>query len=173
MNKHFSIRTMAYQGLFAACIAICAWISIPFGEISFTMQTFALFLALFTLGGKGGTPAVLAYLLMGAVGFPVFSGFHGGLGILLGVTGGYLWGMAFAAFAYWLITFFFGKKAKLLAALLGLTVCYLCGTVWFIHISGVDAGWWFAVLKCVAPFVLPDVLKIILAYGLSRRIRLS
>ena len=67
-------------------MAVCAWISIPFGYIAFTMQTFAVMLALFTLGGKWGTASVFVYLLLGAVGLPVFSGFQGGLGVLLGVT---------------------------------------------------------------------------------------
>ena len=69
-------------------------------------KLFALFLALLTLGGKGATVSVLVYLALGAVGLPVFSGFRGGFGTLLGVTGGFLWGFAFGSILYWLLTAF-------------------------------------------------------------------
>ena len=82
-------RELARAALFAALIAICSWISIP-TAVPFTLQTFAVFLALGVLGGKLGTLSVAVYLLLGAVGLPVFAGFQGGLGALLGATGGYL-----------------------------------------------------------------------------------
>ena len=82
-------RDLARAALFAALIAICSWISIP-TAVPFTLQTFAVFLALGVLGGKLGTLSVAVYLLLGAVGLPVFAGFQGGLGALLGATGGYL-----------------------------------------------------------------------------------
>ena len=74
---------MVVCSLFSSLIAICAWISIPIGDIAFTLQTFAVFLALGTLGGKWGTVSILIYLALGAVGLPVFSGFQGGIGTLL------------------------------------------------------------------------------------------
>ena len=82
-------RDMALIALFAALIAICAWISIP-APVPFTLQTMAVFLAVGLLGGKRGTIAVAVYIMLGAVGLPVFSGFNGGIGALLGPTGGYL-----------------------------------------------------------------------------------
>ena len=78
---------MAYIGLFAVVIAICSWISIP-TVVPFTLQTFAVFLAVAVLGGKRGTLSVIVYVLLGAVGLPVFSGFKGGIGVLLNTTGG-------------------------------------------------------------------------------------
>lgn len=74
--------------VFAVLIAICSWISIPM-TVPFTLQTFAVFLAVGVLGGKRGSLAVLIYILLGAVGIPVFAGFSGGIGVLLGNTGGY------------------------------------------------------------------------------------
>lgn len=71
-------RKMVLASIFAAIMAVCAWISIPVLEIAFTMQTFAVFLALGVLGGKWGTVSILIYMLLGAVGMPVFSGFRGG-----------------------------------------------------------------------------------------------
>ena len=85
---------MAYIGLFAVVIAICSWISIP-TVVPFTLQTFAVFLAVAILGGKRGTLSVIVYVLLGADGLPVFSGFKGGFGVLLNTTGGYIIGFIF------------------------------------------------------------------------------
>ena len=73
---------MAYIALFAVLMAVCAWITVPLPKplVQFTMQTFAMFMALTTLGGRRGLYAMVVYLLLGAVGVPVFSGFRGGIG---------------------------------------------------------------------------------------------
>ena len=82
--RNNSIKALTQCALFAALIAICAWLALPGpGGISFTMQTFGAALALGLLGGKKGTAAVCVYLLLGVVGAPVFSGFRGGVGALL------------------------------------------------------------------------------------------
>ena len=100
---------MAYIGLFAVVIAICSWISIP-TVVPFTLQTFAVFLAVAVLGGKRGTLSVIVYVLLGAVGLPVFSGFKGGIGVLLNTTGGYIIGFIFSALLMWAFEKAFGKK---------------------------------------------------------------
>lgn len=82
-TQHQKIVAMVQIALFAAIIAVCSWIQIPM-TVPFTMQTFAVFCALATLGGKGGTISVLIYIVLGAVGVPVFAGFTGGVGILFG-----------------------------------------------------------------------------------------
>ena len=87
---------MAYIAMFAVVMAVCAWISIP-AAVPFTLQTLGVFLAVGMLGGKRGTLAVLIYLLLGAVGMPVFAGFNGGLGYMLGATGGYIVGFVLSA----------------------------------------------------------------------------
>ena len=97
--------------LFAAIIAVCSWIQIPM-TVPFTMQTFAVFCALATLGGKGGTISVLIYIVLGAVGVPVFAGFTGGVGILFGTTGGYIIGFLFTGLLYWLITHFLATSCR-------------------------------------------------------------
>ena len=99
---------MAYIGLFAVVIAICSWISIP-TVVPFTLQTFAVFLAVAVLGGKRGTLAVIVYVLLGAVGLPVFSGFKGGIGVLLNTTGGYIIGFVFSALVMWAFEKSFGN----------------------------------------------------------------
>lgn len=108
-TKKMKTLDMVYIALFACLMAICAWISIP-GQIPFTLQTMGVFLAVGLLGGKRGTVAVLVYILMGAVGLPVFSGFAGGLGKLLGMTGGYIVGFLVSALLMWAMEALFGSK---------------------------------------------------------------
>ena len=162
-------------GIFAALIAICSWISIP-TAVPFTLQTFGVFMAVEVLGGKRGTIAVLVYLLLGAVGLPVFAGFTGGVGILLGSTGGYIVGFLFAALLMWLLESVLPQSpaVSILAMVAGLLVCYAMGTVWFMVVftrnnGAVELmtvlGW------CVFPFIIPDLIKIALAWLLSRRVR--
>ena len=95
-KKSLSVLKMAYISLGAVLIALCSWISVP-ATVPFTLQTFAVLLVCDLLGGRWGLVSVLLYLLLGAVGFPVFSGFSGGLGHLLGMTGGYILGFVLSA----------------------------------------------------------------------------
>ena len=167
-------RDLSRAALFAALIAICSWISIP-TAVPFTLQTFAVFLALGVLGGKLGTLSVAVYLLLGAVGLPVFAGFQGGLGALLGTTGGYLAGFLLTALTVWGAERRLGKSAPvfLVSCLLGLALCYLFGSVWFAAVYAAASGpvGLAAVLGwCVFPFVLPDLAKLALAVGRSRRL---
>ena len=159
----------------AALIAICAWITIP-AAIPFTLQIFGVFCVLGLLGGKRGTIAILVYLLLGAVGLPVFSGFNGGIGALLGTTGGYLISYIFMGLIYWLAEKLFGTKlvVRIAAMLLGLLVCYSFGTAWFMTVYtrksgaialGTALGW------CVFPFIIPDLVKMGLAVLVSDRVR--
>lgn len=91
---------MAYISMFTVIIAICSWISIPM-TVPFTLQTFGVFAAVGILGGRRGTISVLLYILLGAIGVPVFAGFSGGLGVLTGNTGGYIVGFLFSALVMW------------------------------------------------------------------------
>ena len=121
------ILSMVYCSLFAIFIALCSYITIPL-VIPFTLQTLGVFTALELLGGKKGTFSVLLYILLGAVGVPVFSGFRGGIGVLLSNTGGYIIGFIPLAFIYWLIVTLLGQKtpARIIAMVLGLLSCYVC-----------------------------------------------
>ena len=169
------IRNMALCALFAALLAVCAWISIPMGDVAITMQTFGIFLTLGVLGGKRGTVATSIYLLLGIVGLPVFSGFQGGVGTLLGVTGGYIAGFLATALIYWLITALGKNKDifRLLGMVIGLLFCYLLGTLWFRYgyLSYGGHSWGAILLKCVVPYLLPDAAKLMIAWLLSRRLR--
>ena len=92
-----------------------------------------IFLALGLLGGKYVTVAITLYIALGAVGLPVFSGFRGGIGALIGNTGGYIIGFLCAALLYWLITHFFGEKTPVISVAMaaGMLLCYAFGTIGF------------------------------------------
>ena len=155
---------MVLCSLFAALTAICSWIAIPIPPVSFTMQTFAVLLTLGLLGGKWGTVSILLYLLLGIVGLPVFTGFRGGAAALLDATGGFLWGFLLGALAYLALE----KLGKLPAMICALLVCYLCGSWWFSVYAGAAIG--VSVMTCVVPWLIPDAVKLSLAYTLSKRI---
>ncbi len=156
---------MLGSALFASLTAVCAWLSIPMPDISFTMQTFGVFLALGVLGGKWGTVSICIYLALGMVGMPVFAGFRGGLGVLLGVTGGYVWGFLAAGLVYWALE----RVCKPLTYGAGLLACYACGSLWFGVYAG-EPGFLAAVLKCVVPYLVPDMVKLVLAAKLAPRL---
>ena len=106
---HHRTYRIVYTGIFAVLLAVCSWISIP-TVIPFTLQTFAVFLTVLLLGGKQGTLSILIYLLLGAVGIPVFSNFGAGVGYLFGNTGGYAIGFLFVGISSWLFEKLFGRK---------------------------------------------------------------
>lgn len=166
---------MAYIGLFVGLMAICSWISIP-TAIPFTMQTFAIFLAVLILGGKRGTLAIVVYLLLGLVGVPVFAGFSAGPGVLFGTTGGYLIGFVFSGLLMWLMERIADRKVwvQMLSMLLGMVTYYIIGTIWFMVVYGSTNGpvsLLTALGWCVFPFVIPDLVKAALALGFGNALR--
>lgn len=166
MKHSLKVRDITYIALFAVIMAVCSWITIP-GPVPFTLQTFAVFMAICVLGGKKGTISVLVYLLMGAIGLPVFSGFSGGLGVMLSSTGGYIIGFLASALVMWGMERLIGRKpvALVSAMVVGLVVCYVFGTAWFMVVYTRGTGpisLWAALLSCVFPFIIPDLLKIAL-----------
>ena len=174
MNGKFKTRDIAYIAMGVALIAICSWISIPM-TVPFTMQTFAVCLVTALLGLRRGLWAVAAYILLGAAGAPVFSGFKGGIGALMGPTGGYIVGFLFTALIVGLAVKRFGRSlpALIVSMALGILVCYAFGTVWFMRVYarnsgpiglGTALGW------CVFPYLLPDAVKIALASVLVGRL---
>ena len=174
MKKKFETLDLVYVALGAVLITICSWISIP-TTIPFTMQTFAVFFVLSALGGERGTLAIIVYVLLGAVGVPVFAEFTSGIGILLGNTGGYIVGFIFMGLAYWLIVGILGKKqwVEIFAMVIGIVVLYSFGTVWFMIVyaqTNGAVGLAMVLSWCVIPFIVPDLIKLGLALTLVRRL---
>ena len=174
-KRKLSPRDLCYIAVGAALLALCSWLSIPF-TVPFTLQTFAVCLIAALLGLRRVLLAVLIYLLLGLAGLPVFSGFRGGFGVLLGPTGGFLIAYLPTAFTVglaaerapgrpWPLAFGMG---------LGMLLCYLGGTAWFMlgfsRASGA-IGLLSALNLCVFPFLLPDTVKCVLALLLAQRLR--
>ena len=173
MNK-LKTRDIAYIAMGVALIAICSWISIP-TTVPFTMQTFAVCLVTALLGLKRGLWTVAAYILLGAVGAPVFAGFKGGFGALLGTTGGYIVGFLFTALIVGIAVEKFGRSLPVLicSMALGILVCYAFGTVWFMRVYAKNSGpigVGTALAWCVIPYLIPDAIKIVLASVLVQRL---
>lgn len=174
-RPHSRTRSLTLIALSVALIAVCSWIALPM-TVPFTLQTFAVFTILGLLGGRLGTAAIAAYLAMGLLGLPVFSGFSGGPAALFGATGGYLIGFLLMGLLYWLLTHLFGTRPALagLFLLAGLLLLYGFGSAWFLWVylgSGKAAGFLTVLGWCVFPFVLPDLLKLGLALVVIRRLR--
>lgn len=167
--KHKTLD-LTLTALFSVIICVCSWVSIP-SAVPFTLQTFAVFLSLLVLGGKRGTLAILLYILLGTVGLPVFHSFTGGIGILTGPSGGFIYGFLLIGLIYWLIT----KKAgeilwiKALALLTGLVLCYTVGCIQFAIISEISVK--SAFFTAELPFILPDTIKLILSVLFSTRLK--
>jgi len=172
--KKLTVKDLTYIALSAALIAVCSWISIPM-TIPFTLQTFAVCLIAALFGERRGILSVIVYILLGAAGVPVFSGFSGGIGVLLGTTGGYIIGFVFTAAAVGIAVEKFGRGIVCLAVsmVIGILLCYAFGTAWFMTVyartSG-SIGLLTALGWCVFPYLLPDGAKIVLAVILCRRL---
>ena len=154
---------IVYIAVFAVIMAICSWISIP-TAVPFTLQTFGVFVAVGVLGGKRGTLSILVFILLG------------GIGVLAGTTGGYIIGFLFSALVMWAMEKLPGKKSvmQIVSMIVGLIVCYAFGTAWFMIVySRANGAVGLATVLgwCVIPFIIPDIIKIVLAYGLSRKLR--
>ena len=177
MNSGYKTLDLIYMAIGAALIVVCSWVTVPL-MVPFTLQTFAVFTVVELLGGKKGCLSILVYILLGAVGLPVFSGFKGGIGVLFGTTGGYIVGFIFIALIYQLCEKLFGKKifVRIAAMVAGLIVCYAFGTAWFMIVytrnsGAVDIG--TALGWCVIPFIIPDLVKLTLAMLVSSRLSVA
>lgn len=174
MTRRLSPRDVTYSAVFAALIAICAWFSFP-AAIPFTLQTFGVFLSVFLLGGRRGSLCITVYLLLGAVGLPVFSLFRGGPGILFGAGGGFLLGfLPTVLFLRYTESRWVGRpRNQLLFSLPALFILYTFGALWYLPFcQSAEAAPLAAIVStCILPFILPDLLKISLAVFLSHRIK--
>ena len=167
-------RSIAFTALAIAIIAVSAWIIVPIGPVPFTLQMFAVTFAIIALTPRQAICAIAGYLALGAVGVPVFSGMRGGIGILMGPTGGFLWGYLIGvSLAVGLLALLrrrgidnFGTGVA--AGVVFTAVAYLCGWAQFMLVWGV--GPLESFLTTVAPFIVVDLLKIIAAAAVARAV---
>ncbi len=158
-----NVQKTVLTGVMAAVLAVLSLVSIPLPSgVPVTLQTFAVALCGFLLGPIMGMAAVAVYLVMGAVGLPVLAGMAGGFGHFLGMTGGFLWGFLpmalLCGFGAWA-----GKKFLVVPlSLAGLAACHLLGAVQFAAVASMPL--WAAFLTASAPYLIKDVISVILAY---------
>jgi biotin transport system substrate-specific component len=163
---------MILSALFAAVISVGSIISIPIGEVPISLASMMVALAAVVLGPKYGSVSVIVFILLGAVGVPVFAGFEAGFGVLAGPTGGYIFGYIADAF---LVGILIGKSkeihpARLVVALVvGTIVLYAIGTAWFMAVTNMTLA--AALVLCVLPFLLGDAAKLAIVFFTGRVLR--
>lgn len=171
-------RSVAFVGLAIALIAVSAWIVVPIGPVPFTMQMFSITLIICLLTPAQAIAAIFGYVALGAIGVPVFSGMRGGIGIILGPTGGFLLGYLIAvpaAVAFlWLATRSISSKKTVMAlevaaGIIFTAISYSTGIVQYSFVANVDFV--PAFLTSVAPFIIPDLAKIVLAVVCAQPIK--
>ena len=172
-NRSAFTLHLVMAALFAALTAVCSQIQIPLPMVPINLALFAVHLAGALLGAKWGALSITAYALLGVVGAPVFAGFSSGPAVLFGKTGGYILGYILCALLVGLLSrrlgFTFPKLC--LSMVVGVAVCYLFGTIWFMVITGMNLV--TSLTYCVIPFLPGDVVKILLAALLALRLQKS
>lgn len=183
MSK-LAAKEISYIGLFVAMITVCSWISWSVGGVQgFSFQLLAVYVCVGVLGLKGGMLAVAVYILLGALGVPVFAQFTSGL--LTSPTRGYVVGflpaVAIVGRGEMLCRRIEGKKCprwqvyciRIAAMICGTAACYVFGTAWFLVYSGTQGqsySLWQAIGLCVLPYLWFDLIKILLSAVLTERI---
>ena len=171
MDSTSQLRMTVFASLFAALMAAGAYLAIPIGPVPIVLQNMFVLLAGLLLGSRWGLASVAVYLLTGACGLPVFAGGLGGIGRIVGPTGGYLIGYLPAVF----ITGYISEKTAkrmcydILAMICGTIVLYACGLAWLKILTGMT--WSKIMMVGMYPFLIGDALKIAAAAVIARALR--
>jgi biotin transport system substrate-specific component len=165
------LRMMIITALFAAIIGVLAQLTIPLPLVPITGQTLAIGLAATILGSRYGTISVLLYLLIGAIGVPVFAEFSAGFSKLVGPTGGYLVGFVPAAFVIgWVLEkTSFNFRNAMIGNIIGMLITLAFGTAWLK--LALDMSWTAAFTSGFAPFIIVGVIKAALASWIGILVR--
>ena len=167
-------RSIAFCALSIAIMAVSAWVTVPLGPIPFTLQMFAITFAILVLTPKQAIAAIAGYLALGAIGVPVFSGMRGGIGVLMGPTGGFLWGYLIGvSVAALLLSLFRGRGVdnfaiSMLCGVVFTVIAYVCGWFQYMFVAGV--GPLESLIVTVAPFIVVDLVKIAAATVAARMV---
>ncbi len=169
-KKKGSVYILARTAVITAVICVLAPLAIPIGPIPVSLTTLVLYLSVYLIGWKLSTVSLITYLIIGMIGLPVFSGFSGGFGKILGPTGGYIVGFLPMVLVSGLVI---EKTSHRLLQFLGLAVgtalCYGLGTAWFCYEAGATLQ--AALAACVYPFIPVDLAKILIAMVAGPQIR--
>ncbi|HAK44165.1 MAG TPA: biotin transporter BioY [Clostridium sp.] len=159
--------------LFAALTSVLSQISIPlpFTPVPINLATVSVFMAGGLLGAKEGAISQVIYVIIGAIGVPVFANFTAGLSIVVGPTGGYIAGYIVSAIIVGIIVKKLGDNiySYIVAMSVGILGCYFVGTSWFMYLTKSELI--EALLMCVVPFLFGDILKIILSAFLVKKLK--
>lgn len=162
MPKQASALTthdIAYTAACIALISISAWITVPIGPVPFTLQTMAIAFVVAAMTPRRIVTTLLGYLLLGAIGVPVFSGMQGGVGVLLGMTGGFLLALVPSSFvAAVLVGDGSSAKRRIVAAYVVDVLMFVIGWAWLMVAGALGPAQAFA--AAVAPFIIPDICKV-------------
>ncbi|MCI8358252.1 MAG: biotin transporter BioY [Lachnospiraceae bacterium] len=157
-------------GMFAAVLAVLSQISIPMPSgVPITMQTFAVALTGVVLAWKLGTASMIVYILLGAVGVPVFAGFSGGAQVLVNYTGGFIWGFIVMTLLCGVGVQMKNKAGGLFVGLAGLAVCHLFGTMQFMLVM--KMGIVESFLLASAPYLVKDIISVVLGFVIGGQLR--
>lgn len=183
-------RSIVYCAAAIACMAVTAWVTVPIGPVPLSLSPLAIFFTLFALKPRDAFIAICGYVALGAIGLPVFTGFRGGIGALFGPTGGFIMGFVVgacivlplshllskrAAFASDERATFLGGQVKrgfllrsLIVGVCFAAIYYVFGWLWLMWVDQLTAE--AAFVAAVAPFVVPDLLKMLLAVFLAQAV---
>ena len=163
-------RESVLCAFFAALSAVLSQIAVPIGPVPIALTHISIFTAAGLLGAKYGALSQVVFVLMGAVGIPVFTGFSGGLGWIAGPTGGFIAGYVGCAFTTGLIIDRTGSSVKMLipAMYAGWIVTYALGIPWFMYVTNMNLT---AALIYMSAFLPGDLVKTILSAILIKRLR--
>ncbi len=170
-KKRWDTKNMVLMAFFAGVTCVLAPLSVPIGPVPISLTNLVIYFSIFILGWQRATITYLVYLLIGMAGLPVFSGFESGVGKFVGPTGGYLVGFILMTIVSGLFIQIRVEKTWLRKVLsftgmvVGTTIAYAFGTVWFCFSTG--SGIWAALLICVFPFVIGDIVKMALAIAVA------
>lgn len=168
-----NIGKLTKIALTCAIMCIAANIYVPLA-VPVTLQTLVLYFSLLLLGAMPTLTAVGLYLVLGAIGLPVFSGFSGGIGRLLDASGGYMIGMLLAVLLWWLLDKALPdmRNRSVLLSSVTLLLIYIIGSLWYalVYLGGAEHIP-EALLVGVLPFIIPDALKIWVAHLLAKRLK--
>ena len=161
-----SAKSIALIGLFTALIVTLSQLAIPLPSgIPATLQTFAISLCGYVIGWKRGLASVWTYIILGAIGLPMFSNFGGGFGILFGMTGGFIWG-----FLFLVVMCGVGIKAKnpfcsIVFGVFGLAMCHLLGIVQFSFVTSTPI--FKSAFLASLPYLIKDIVSVAGAYFIA------
>lgn len=169
-NAKITTKEIVSVGMFTAVLAVLSQLSIPMPSgVPVTLQTFAVALTGVVLAWKFGTASMLVYILLGAVGVPVFAGFSGGVQILVNYTGGFIWGFIVMTLLCGIGVQMKNKIAGILLGIVGLAICHLFGTLQFMFVM--KMGFMESFLLASAPYLIKDVISVVLGFVIGGQLR--